>query len=112
MPEERLELVTSFESLRVADLTVCVNCAMCGETHRSLLIRLHGDDEEFFDEDGNPWAAAHWDYEPPASCDGNIPGSIGRACVDERRLYRVVIPPAAETHSTATPKKLERQGVR
>jgi hypothetical protein len=100
---EKLELVTSFESLRAGDLVVERDCT-CGKSWcRSMLIRI--EDGESLDGVVGPG----WSKEPP--CYAYDDGSELFICAEVVALgdlFRVVIPPVEEVRETARPKKLER----
>jgi hypothetical protein len=100
--KEELELVTSFESLRAGDLVV-VSCA-CEKRHRVMLLaKLFGAlAGEYPGQFPDQWM---WRLKPTPHGESY---SITEMSVERRRIYRVVIPPAAESREVARPKKLER----
>lgn len=103
-PGERLELVTSFESLRAGDLIIGRPCGYCGRAHRGILTQLLPP-QSYREHDGTIWNYAAWKKEPRLPC-GHW--GISPHAVTEKRVYRVLIPPAASSQETARPKKLER----
>lgn len=112
MSEERLERVERFEDLRASDLIVLKDCSCFGSAHpfrgvhRGMLLTPSiepGREVVSFSFSPEP-ACAHRHH--------NLQWRISEKSVRERRLYRVIIPPASETREVAQPKKLERQGVR
>jgi hypothetical protein len=111
--EERLELVTDFGSLRAGDLVVVKDCRFGDGDHCGMLLR--------FDRGAGGWNSNGRFVEEAAwyttarglhTFGGTM--LVGASLVATRRLYRVIVPPAADTRETSssTPKKLERQGVR
>lgn len=94
MSEEKLELVTDFDALKACDLVVVKDCGYCGMAHWALLLRLvtdglaRGAGGEFCE--GTMWHTSDHSH-----------GWTGCMClapvvVDQRRVYRVLVPGADE----------------
>ncbi len=112
--KEELILVTDFGSLRAGDLVVVKHSAGSGHEchgggHRGVLIAFEAN--EPCEYSGELVRTPSWEMIPPSRCaidDGFDVTAIGPEHVDERRLYRVIIPPTEEARETARPKTVER----
>jgi hypothetical protein len=100
--EERLELVTRFEELRVGMLVVVKPCGLCRLAHRGILTR-------FVDADPleGAWKRPDGRLVPPGQSMAFLPlaceertSYVTEYGVREHRIYRVVIPPADASHET------------
>jgi hypothetical protein len=101
--KERLELVTSFASLKTG-MIVFVDCQRCTERHRFILANSGvytgiTADRQFITQ-------ACFDVLPIANCGGD---SVGEHAVASRRVYRVIDSLESSSHTTTQkPKKLVR----
>jgi hypothetical protein len=108
MSNERLDLVTDFGSLKAGDLVVLKPCKWCDRDHRGMLLAFvagaYGLNKDGEIEVHDGWTTTIPSHRPkPSGC-----CLIGGMHVADRRVYRVIIPPAQEARETARPKKLER----
>jgi hypothetical protein len=120
---EELVLVDRFEDLRAGDLVVVKDCPWCGaRRHSDMLSRLslpvRG--EVARDVDWSPSSPPRmWSAVRPVCKE--VARRFGDKCshwilteitVDERRVFKVVIPPSVETEEAETERPLERVRVR
>jgi hypothetical protein len=105
--EERLELVTDFGSLEAGDLIVLKPCKWCDRDHRGMLLAFVADAPGLNKSGGLEYHDG-WTTTIPSHRLGGKCCLIGDMHVADRRVYRVIIPPAQEARETARPKKLER----
>lgn len=104
MNGERLELVTDFDSLRAGDLVVVKPCRWCGGQHRAMLLRFLGHATGIHPSGAHEtlpaWSTTAWTHVGPTI--------IPEFLVADRRLYRVLIPPAETSEPTETSVPSER----